>query len=169
MTMPRSNPYALAVPGGGKVSEDLLKQRVLNRCRELDLFVMHPKKVKMTRSGRTVWLTAYEGTGNGYPDLTIVGVREIKRELKVADNTLDPDQREWYARLRFAGSDVSVWTDQHWATGLIEAELCALAGPKARHGYCIDGHTPSNEFGPGLVASSGLAARAAREGGDHRG
>jgi hypothetical protein len=159
---PRSrNPYAVVAPGQEEVSEDLLKQRVLNRCRELDLFVMHPKKVKVTKRGRSYWLTAYEGTGNGFPDLTIVGHREIKRELKVGDNTLSPDQKEWMARLRFAGSDFSVWTDQHWDTGLIEAELCKLAGG-IRYGYERDGFTPSREFGPDLVVSSGLAARAAR-------
>jgi hypothetical protein len=158
----RRNPYAIQPPGQETVEEDLLHQRVLNRCRELDLWTMSIPKIRSARGG---WRTAYHplSRGKGWLDVFIAGVEALAVELKVGGNSLEPEQREWMRRLTFAKVPATVWTEQHWATGLIEAELCRLAGG-VRYGYHQDGFTPSREFGPDLVVSSGLAARAVRGG-----
>ncbi len=70
------------------------------------------------------WRTAVQGDGVGWPDLCIVGQgRILFRELKVGRNTLSAEQVEWIRALEEAGSDVGVWTDVDWHSGLIEAEL----------------------------------------------
>ena len=70
------------------------------------------------------WRTAVQGDGVGWPDLCIVGHgRILFRELKVGRNTLSAEQVEWIWALEEAGSDVGVWTDVDWCSGLIEAEL----------------------------------------------
>jgi len=69
------------------------------------------------------WRTAVQGDV-GWPDLCIVGHgRILFRELKVGRNTLSAEQVEWIRALEEAGSDVGVWTDVDWLSGLIEAEL----------------------------------------------
>lgn len=156
------NPYAVEgvtpaakTPG---ITEELLQERLLKRCRELDLFTQHIPRIKEpTRRGTSVtWRTAYhrESTGKGWLDTYIVGETEILVvELKVGRNTLKPEQKEWKRRLEKAGQRVVIWTEKDWESGVIEAELCRLAGGVAI-GRCKDGG-PSWEYQPGAFGGFG--------------
>jgi hypothetical protein len=84
-----------------------------------------------SQTGR--WLTAVQGDGKGYPDLTLVGKGGVLfRELKAAKGVLKPEQRLWLAALEEAGADAGVWRPVDLQSGRIEAEIRVVR--KARVG-----------------------------------
>jgi len=43
--------------------------------------------------------------------------------VKVASNTLSPEQTAWLEALRAAGQEAYVWTNRDWEDGIVEAVL----------------------------------------------
>lgn len=110
------------------VSEDGgLKPAILDMCALLHLHVAHFPKVKDSR-GR--WRTPIEGDAAGFPDLVIVGLTVLWRELKVQGRKPRPGQKEWIQQLEAAGQDVAVWDEHDLASGLIYAQLRVCAGKR---------------------------------------
>jgi hypothetical protein len=110
------------------VTEDELLAAVIDLCRLRGCTVAHfrPARVK-DRDGSDRWVTAVQGDGKGYPDLTIVGPAGVLfRELKSATGTLSPEQKGWSLKLRAAGADFAVWTPADLRCGRIDRELRAL-------------------------------------------
>jgi hypothetical protein len=104
--------------------EDSLLVAVIDLCRLRGLLVAHFRPAQ-SQSGR--WLTAVQGDGKGYPDLTIVGPGGVMwRELKSATGATSPEQRVWLSALTEAGVDAGVWKPRDLASGRIAAELSAL-------------------------------------------
>lgn len=111
------------------MSEDQLLTAVLGLCRTLHLHVAHFRPA-LAKSGR--WLTAVQGDGKGYPDLTIAGPGgQMWRELKAEGKYPTPEQRVWIARLVEGGGDVDVWKPRDLRSGRIAGELQALARSRA--------------------------------------
>jgi len=74
-----------------------------------------------TKAGK--WVTAVQGDGKGYPDLTIVRRgRLIFAELKVGRNPTTPEQEQWLADFaEVPGVLAVVWKPADWPA--IEKEL----------------------------------------------
>lgn len=109
------------------MSEDDLLRAVLDLARLFGLKTAHFRPAQ-AKSGN--WITAVQGDGKGYPDLTIVGPGGVLfRELKSTRGVLAPKQREWMMRLRSAGMDAAVWRPADLVEGVIERELRALRTP----------------------------------------
>jgi hypothetical protein len=107
------------------MSEDQLLTAVLGLCRTLHLHVAHFRPAQ-AKSGR--WLTAVQGDGKGYPDLTIAGPGGVMwRELKTDRGVLRPEQKVWIARLVESSADAAVWKPRDLQSGRIAGELQALA------------------------------------------
>lgn len=109
------------------MSEDDLLRAVLDMCRRLSLRTAHFRPA-LSKSGR--WMTAVQGDGKGWPDLTIVGPGGVLfRELKAEGKYPEPEQRLWLEALTVAGANVGVWKPHHLTEGLIEQQLKALRKP----------------------------------------
>jgi hypothetical protein len=106
------------------VTEEQLLTSVLDLCRLLGIRTAHFRPAQ-SKTGR--WLTAVQGDGKGYPDLTLVGAGGVLfRELKAAKGVLSPDQKLWLAALTEGGADAGVWRPADLLSGRIEAELRAI-------------------------------------------
>lgn len=104
--------------------EDRLLAAVLSLCKLNHLTVAHFRPAQ-SKTGR--WLTAVQGDGKGYPDLTIIGPGGVMwRELKSATGAVSPSQRVWLDVLTAAGADAGVWKPRDLTSGRIAAELSAL-------------------------------------------
>jgi hypothetical protein len=110
------------------MSEDDLLRTVLDMARLFGVLAAHFRPA-LSQSGR--WHTAVQGDGKGYPDLTLVGTRQLIRELKSERGVLTPEQRRWMAAMTEAGLDVAVWRPQDLRSGAIERELRAIRKPSA--------------------------------------
>jgi hypothetical protein len=93
------------------VTEAELMARIRDLATELHLALFWPGPVQ-TRC----W-------GAGYPDLTIVGMRVLFREVKGDNGIAFPRQTAWGYALRGAGQDWSLWCPADWESGRIEREL----------------------------------------------
>ncbi|MET8278225.1 VRR-NUC domain-containing protein [Micromonospora sp. NPDC005174] len=103
--------------------EEALLRDVLELCQRYNIRTAH-FRAGMTQAGR--WVTAVQGDGKGYPDLTLAGTRVMVRELKDDGKYPTPDQRLWLAAFERAGTDVGVWRPKDWRAGLIHAQLEAI-------------------------------------------
>lgn len=104
--------------------EDELLAQVLGLAKLLHIRSAHFRPAQ-TQTGR--WVTAVQGDGKGYPDLTLVASGGVLfRELKATRGTVSPEQKAWLQALTDAGADAGVWRPVDWASGRIEAELRAL-------------------------------------------
>lgn len=86
------------------------------------LWIFHPRKGRTNKGHRT----PVAADGKGYLDLTIVGSTLAIVELKKQNGSLEPEQREWMARLRSAGIYTDVWKPADWYSGWITACLEAM-------------------------------------------
>jgi hypothetical protein len=69
------------------------------------------------------------GSAKGWPDWVILGPRGgLFRELKSQRGEPSPDQRSVGARLICAGFDWAVWRPADLFSGVIAAQLLAIAG-----------------------------------------
>ncbi|HEX3956042.1 MAG TPA: hypothetical protein VHZ03_05355 [Trebonia sp.] len=69
------------------------------------------------------------GSEKGWPDWVILGPRgALFRELKSERGQLTPEQRSVGARLVCAGLDWSTWRPRDLFSGVIAAQLLAIAG-----------------------------------------
>ena len=60
------------------------------------------------------FVTAVQGDGKGFPDLTMVrGERLAFAELKAENGRVSPDQRTWLESLSLV-AEVYVWKPSHW-------------------------------------------------------
>lgn len=113
------------------MTEDDLLRAVLDMARLLGLMTAHfrPAQVR-DKDGTQRWVTAVQGDGKGYPDLTIVGPGGVMfRELKSEKGPCSSEQKVWIGRLETAGADVGVWRPADLRSGRIERELRALRKP----------------------------------------
>jgi hypothetical protein len=106
------------------MSEDDLLTTVLGMARAMGVMSAHFRPAQ-SKTGR--WLTAVQGDGKGYPDLTLAGEGGVLfRELKSAKGPVKPEQKAWLAALSTAGADAGVWRPADLLSGRIEAELRAI-------------------------------------------
>lgn len=113
---------------GAVMSENELLRSVLDMARLFGLMTAHFRTAQ-ARSGNFV--TAVQGDGKGYPDLTIAGPGGVLfRELKSARGVLSPEQKRWRDRLAASGADFAVWQPADLHSGRIEQELRALKRPR---------------------------------------
>lgn len=116
------------------VSEDDLLRAVLDMARLFGLMTAHfrPAQVR-DKDGTTRWVTAVQGDGKGYPDLTIAGPGGVLfRELKSEKGTASAEQSIWLGTLTGGGQDAGIWRPRDLRSGRIEDELRALGHRKAR-------------------------------------
>lgn len=114
-----------AVVHGVVMSENDLLAAVIAMAQVLGLKAAHFRTAQ-ARSGN--WITAVQGDGTGYPDLTIAGPGGMLfRELKSARGVLAPEQQGWITALTIAGQDAGVWKPADLQSGRIEHELRKLA------------------------------------------
>lgn len=67
-------------------------------------------------------------TGNGFPDLVIVGpLGVIFRELKVKGRIAAFEQRRWGHSLIHSGQDWAVWTEHDYMDGRITNQIAAIS------------------------------------------
>lgn len=67
-------------------------------------------------------------TGNGFPDLVIVGpLGVLYRELKVKGRIPAVDQRRWGHSLVHSGQDWAVWTEYDYMEGRITNQIAAIS------------------------------------------
>lgn len=110
------------------MTEDDLLRTVLDMAKRMGVMTAHFRRAQ-SQTGR--WLTAVQGDGKGYPDLTIVGKGGVLfRELKAAKGALKPEQKAWLAALEEAGADVGTWRPADLHSGRIEAEIRAARKPR---------------------------------------
>lgn len=111
------------------MTEDDLLRTVLDMAHRFGHMTAHFRPAQ-SKTGR--WLTAVQGDGKGYPDVTIVGAGGVLfRELKAAKGYLKPEQKKWLSALEEAGADAGVWKPADLQSGRIEAELRALRVARA--------------------------------------
>jgi hypothetical protein len=112
------------------MSEDDLLCAVLDLAKTLGIRSAHFRPAQ-SQTGR--WLTAVQGDGKGYPDLTLVGKGGVLfRELKSAKGAHYPEQKAWLAALTEAGADADSWRPADLHSGRIEAELRAVRKTRMR-------------------------------------
>lgn len=105
------------------MTENDLLRSVLQMARLFGLHVAHFRTAQ-AKSGN--WITAVQGDGKGYPDLTIVGAGGILfRELKAARGAPSPEQKVWLAKLNAVG-DADIWKPDDLHSGRIEQELKSI-------------------------------------------
>lgn len=110
------------------MSEDDLLKAVLDMARVFGIMSAHFRPAQTKRGN---WVTAVQGDGKGYPDLTLVGPGGVLfRELKSAKGTCSPEQGTWLASLIAAGVDAAVWRPDDLKSGRIERELRAIRTAK---------------------------------------
>jgi hypothetical protein len=106
------------------MSEDVLLRTVIDMAQHMGVLAAHFRPAQ-AKSGR--WLTAVQGDGKGYPDVTLVGPGGVLfRELKADRKYPAPEQRRWLTALDEAGADAGVWRPADLQSGRIEAELRAV-------------------------------------------
>ena len=113
------------------MTEDDLLRTVLEMARLFGLMTAHfrPAQVR-DKDGAQRWVTAVQGDGKGFLDLTIVGPGGVMfRELKSEKGQLSPDQRKWISKLTEGDADAGVWRPADLRSGRIERELRALRKP----------------------------------------
>lgn len=111
------------------MSEDELLRNIIDLCRRMSTVHTSHFRPALSQSGR--WMTAVQGDGKGWLDLTIVGPGGILyRELKAEGKYPRPEQKAWIGWLTEAGADVSVWKPRDWHSGRILAELEAIRRPR---------------------------------------
>jgi hypothetical protein len=111
------------------MSEDDLLRTVLDMARLLGVMAAHFRPAKTQRGN---WVTAVQGDGKGYPDLTLAGHGGVLfRELKSEKGPASPEQKTWLARLNEAGVDAAIWRPADLRSGRIEAELREISGQVA--------------------------------------
>lgn len=116
------------------MSEDDLLRAVIDMCRLFGLMVAHfrPAQVR-DKDGKTRWVTAVQGDGKGYPDLTIAGPGGVLfRELKSQKGTATAEQSVWLGQLTAGGQDAGIWRPADLKCGRIERELRGLQNPQMR-------------------------------------
>lgn len=95
------------------MDEAELQRLVAGRCRQLGLPVQHFEGIYLA------WMP-------GWPDLVIIGVRTLYRELKSRSGVLEPHQSRCGRIITRAGGDWAVWRPADWASGTIERQLQAI-------------------------------------------
>lgn len=109
------------------MTEDDLLTTVLGMAQVMGIKTAHFRPAQ-SKTGR--WLTAVQGDGKGYPDVTFCGPGGVMfRELKSAKGTPSPEQKVWLAALTAAGADAGVWKPTDLRSGRIEAEMKAIRRP----------------------------------------
>jgi hypothetical protein len=94
------------------------------------LFGLHAAHFRTAQAKSGNWITAVQGDGKGYPDLTIVGAGGILfRELKSAVGRPSPEQVVWIKRLSAAGANAGIWKPEDLHSGRIEQELRDIRKP----------------------------------------
>lgn len=84
------------------MKEAELQKAVIELARRLGWRVAH-FRTSQSQTGR--WLTAVQGDGAGYPDLTMLRRdRIVAAELKAKGNKTSPAQDEWLQAFRDAGA-----------------------------------------------------------------
>lgn len=112
------------MPAAPPMSEDALLSSVLEMAKVLGVLSAHFRPAQ-SKTGR--WLTAVQGDGKGFPDVTFCGPGGVLfRELKATKGAVRPEQKVWLSRLSEAGADAGVWRPEDLRSGRIEAELKAL-------------------------------------------
>lgn len=110
------------------MSEDDLLRTVLDLARLYGVLVAHFRPAMLRdKDGRERWVTAVQGDGKGYPDLTLVGAGVLFRELKSERGPATAEQKKWLAALRSAGQDAGIWRPSDLRNGRITEELRAIA------------------------------------------
>lgn len=113
-----------------QMSEDALLRTVLDMARHMGVLTAHFRPAQ-SKTGR--WLTAVQGDGKGFPDVTLCGPGGVLfRELKAAKGSLSPEQKVWLEALTAAGADAGVWRPTDLASGRIDAEIRAVRRPRVR-------------------------------------
>ena len=111
------------------MTEDALLTTVLQMSRLFGILTAHFRPA-LSKTGR--WMTAVQGNGKGFPDLTLAGHGGLLfRELKTTRGVLSPEQKTWLAALTAAGADAGVWRPDDLHSGRIEAELRAIRRTRA--------------------------------------
>ncbi len=103
--------------------EEALKRQVLKFCKPLHVRTMS-MRVARTKTG---WRVPVEGDGVGWLDITMLGTRQMVRELKSEDGQLEPEQRDWLAHWTYLKVDVGVWRPADWDSQRIQRELEDIA------------------------------------------
>lgn len=116
------------------MTEDDLLRAVLDLARILGLRTAHFRAAQLKdRDGEARWVTAVQGDGKGYPDLTIVGPGGVLfRELKSERGIVAPEQKAWLDDLAAGGADAGVWRPADLRSGRISTELRALRSSASR-------------------------------------
>lgn len=105
----------------GVESEESLLRKTLQLAALTGWLSLH---VRPARRLNGSWYTPLQGSGAGYPDLTLVHpARRIVTwaELKSETGGVSADQAVWLEGLRAAGQRAEVWRPESW--GEIEALL----------------------------------------------
>jgi hypothetical protein len=103
------------------MTEAELQESVRHMCADLGLYHYHTYDSRRSQ--------------NGFPDSVIINMktgRVLWRELKTQAGMLDPTQKAIGYALTAGGHDWQVWRPADLRDGTIGAQLCQLAGLKAR-------------------------------------
>lgn len=94
------------------MTESQLLDNIIGLCHELDLLVFHSADSR-------------RDTGNGFPDLIIVGDHVVFAELKSYSGRLSREQSIWRYRLVAAGhgNQYHLWRPGDWTSGEIRQTL----------------------------------------------
>lgn len=106
------------------MSEDDLKDAVLQTAALLGWLVHHDRPARVTKKGVESWRTNIEGD-RGFPDLVLAHPVHgtLFRELKAQQGLVAPDQVAWLEALTNGGADADVWRPSDWTSGRIERAL----------------------------------------------
>jgi hypothetical protein len=111
--------------GRPAASEREFQADVVGLAEGLGLRVFWVPSMARTNIGRVA------ATARGWPDLVIAGRQGVLlRELKYGTGTTSAEQDMWLWLLHHAGLDAAVWREPDWASGRIESQLRAIAGPE---------------------------------------
>lgn len=110
------------------MSEDDLLKAVLDMARLFGVMAAHFRPAQLRdKDGGARWVTAVQGDGKGYPDLTLVGPGGVAfRELKSEKGVPSAEQQIWLGQLTAAGADAGIWRPRDLKSGRIETELRLL-------------------------------------------
>lgn len=145
------------------MTEDDLLKAVIDMCRLFGVMVAHfrPAQVR-DKDGKTRWVTAVQGDGKGYPDLTMTGPGGVLfRELKSKAGTASPEQAVWLGALKSAGADAGIWRPADLRSGRIERELRNIGNRNsARKSPAIRQDVPATRHEPPAWLRTDLRRRA---------